>query len=132
MAEKPTEYQLIHAFNFFDKDKSGSISFDELKAILCNKKGENPFKESECKAVMEKFDKDGNGVIDYNEVSSAHLNEQSAERMNLLITRLCCGQFVLAVSAGVNFVAMAPKAFAGKRSCPVCAFGWIDKVQLVV
>lgn len=104
MAEKPTEDQLIHAFNFFDKDKSGSISFDELKAILCNKKGANPFKESECKAVLEKFDKDGNGVIDYNE-------------------------FVLAVAAGVNFVAMAPKAFAGKRSCPVCAFSWMDKVQ---
>ena len=39
------------AFNYFDKDKSGAISYEELEAILCNPKGKNPFKKSEVKLL---------------------------------------------------------------------------------
>ena len=103
IAEHMTEAEISHikgVFEAIDTDRSGTLSISELQQALID----YPDIAGEIQKLMDGIDLDGDQSIDYNE-------------------------FVLAVAAGVNFVTMAPKAFAGKRSCPVCAFSWMDKVQ---
>ncbi|XP_063679303.1 neo-calmodulin-like [Bolinopsis microptera] len=68
-ANKPalTSKQLRDAFNYFDKDKSGTISQTELRQVMqtlgvkCN--------DTEFKAMLVNIDTNGDGVIDFEEFS---------------------------------------------------------------
>lgn len=57
---------LQFAFNFFDKDSSGNITFDELKAIFCVGK-EKEVSEKVLKKILGEIDTDGNNEISYKE-----------------------------------------------------------------
>ena len=57
---------LQFAFNFFDKDSSGSITFDELKAIFCVGQ-EREISEKVLKKILDEIDTDGNQQISYKE-----------------------------------------------------------------
>jgi calcium-dependent protein kinase len=61
-----SDVKLKQAFNLFDKDESGSISADEIKAILCG--GKN-IDEEVWNQVISEVDGDGNGEIDFEEFS---------------------------------------------------------------
>ncbi|CAD7014686.1 peflin [Ceratitis capitata] len=50
-------------FNMVDRDRSGKINSNELKAALVNGRGEN-FSDSACKLMISMFDKDASGTID--------------------------------------------------------------------
>jgi calcium-dependent protein kinase len=61
-----TDEILKFAFNFFDKDSSGEITFDEIKEILCPGR-EREVSEKLLRKIIEEIDKDGNYVITFNE-----------------------------------------------------------------
>lgn len=50
-------------FNTVDRDRSGKINSDELKAALTNGRGEN-FSDTACKLMISMFDNDASGTID--------------------------------------------------------------------
>ena len=56
--------KLKQAFDYFDKDKSGSIGMDEIKQILG---GDQNLSDNVWKQVVQEVDEDGNGEIDYQE-----------------------------------------------------------------
>lgn len=57
-----SEEKLELAFNFYDKDKNGSISIDEIKEVLgVGKK----IKEEVWMEVIKEVDADGNGEVSY-------------------------------------------------------------------
>ncbi|ESN90011.1 hypothetical protein HELRODRAFT_91150, partial [Helobdella robusta] len=56
---------LQEAFALFDKDGDGSITASELKTVL-KSLGHN-VSDDECKKMIKKVDRDGNGLIDMNE-----------------------------------------------------------------
>lgn len=59
---------LLFAFKFFDKDHSGEITIDELKAVFCTGKEKNKeISEKVLDGILEKIDTDGNKVISYQE-----------------------------------------------------------------
>ncbi len=53
------------AFQMFDKDKSGTITIDELQAVFDGQGGQQ--EEEVWKKVMEEVDTDGNGEISFDE-----------------------------------------------------------------
>jgi len=57
---------LQFAFNFFDKDSSGQITFDELKAIFCVGQ-EKEVSEKVLKKILDDIDTDKNEQISYKE-----------------------------------------------------------------
>mmetsp|Transcript_20031 Transcript_20031/g.17708 ORF Transcript_20031/g.17708 Transcript_20031/m.17708 type:complete len:154 (-) Transcript_20031:20-481(-) len=57
--------ELKDAFNCFDKDAGGTISFDELGTVL-DQFGHHMDK-ADLKKIVAKFDTDGDGVIDFEE-----------------------------------------------------------------
>jgi len=59
---------LSTAFNFFDKDKNGSIDKEELKSVMISL-GRSP-NAKELDDVMAEADTDGNGTIDFEEFRS--------------------------------------------------------------
>lgn len=59
------EDKLRQAFEFFDKDGSGSISLDELKQVLGVKK--RLVDDGVWNQLISEVDIDGNGEIDYKE-----------------------------------------------------------------
>jgi calmodulin len=68
MASNFTKSQLAEfkeAFGVFDKDGSGTITVDELDAVMKGL-GHNPTKQ-ELDAIFAEVDKDGNGKIDFSE-----------------------------------------------------------------
>jgi calcium-dependent protein kinase len=56
--------KLKQAFSFYDKDKSGSISLDEIRGVLGG--GQN-LSDAVWKQVVEEVDEDGNGEVSYDE-----------------------------------------------------------------
>lgn len=50
-------------FAMVDRDRSGKINAEELKAALVNGKGQN-FSDNACKLMISMFDKDASGTID--------------------------------------------------------------------
>jgi len=61
---KITDSRLISAFEFFDRDHSGSISISEIKnAIGATDYG--AFNEELWGDLIKEFDKDGSGSIDF-------------------------------------------------------------------
>ncbi|ANM67379.1 calcium-dependent kinase-like protein [Arabidopsis thaliana] len=65
-------------FENMDMDKSGSITYEELKMGL-NRHG-SKLSETEVKQLMEAADVDGNGTIDYIEFISATMHRHRLER----------------------------------------------------
>lgn len=61
-----SEAKLKQAFSLFDKDESGSISAEEIKAVLC---GGKKIDEDVWNQVVNEVDADGNGEIDFEEFS---------------------------------------------------------------
>lgn len=62
-AEDLTEFK--SAFSFFDKNGDGTITTRELGTVL-RSLGQNPT-EKELKDMVKELDKDGNGIIDFDE-----------------------------------------------------------------
>lgn len=59
---------LLFAFKFFDKDNSGEITVDELKAVFCMGKDKSKeISEKVLDGILDKIDTDGNKVISYQE-----------------------------------------------------------------
>ena len=59
-----TEDNLKQAFDYFDKDKNGSIDMDEIKEVLGA--GQN-LSDQVWKQVLQEVDQDGSGEIDFEE-----------------------------------------------------------------
>jgi Ca2+-binding EF-hand superfamily protein len=59
------ESNLKQAFEFFDADKSGFITFDELKKVLCGDGLRIPDKE--IYHLISEVDANGDNKVDYNE-----------------------------------------------------------------
>ncbi|XP_024529122.1 calcium-dependent protein kinase 2 [Selaginella moellendorffii] len=74
---------LKELFKKMDVDKSGTITFEELKSGLA-KQGYD-MAESEVRAIMESADVDGNGTIDYLEFISATMHMNKMDRENNLL-----------------------------------------------
>ena len=79
------DQKLQTAFDFFDKDKSGSISVDEIKEVLGVKKkltDDNIWNE-----LIREADADGNGEIDFEEfkkMMSRLVNEDIGKRYSIV------------------------------------------------
>ena len=72
--------ELKELFDYFDKDKSGSIDSSELVQILrCL--GENPV-EAEVDDMIAALDKDGNGVIDWTEFSDLMIKRKGTRSID--------------------------------------------------
>ncbi|GAA5845462.1 hypothetical protein JCM11251_003390 [Rhodosporidiobolus azoricus] len=61
----PFEAEMRQAFSLFDKDRSGSISAEELKHVM-ESLGER-LTDDEVKEMISAVDKDGDGTVDYEE-----------------------------------------------------------------
>ena len=62
---------LQEAFAAFDRDSSGTLTADELVAILCHPDGGQAFSTAEARALIRRFDTNGDGVLDYGEFVKA-------------------------------------------------------------
>merc|ERR1712038_1366142 len=58
--------KVLAAFQFLDKDGSGTISAEELRNLLMNH-GDGQMSLEEANQLLAKADSNGDGVIDYNE-----------------------------------------------------------------
>ncbi|XP_039018860.1 calmodulin-like protein 3 [Hibiscus syriacus] len=61
------EDELKEAFDVFDKDKDGLISFEELGSVLCSLGLNEGKKMEDCKAMIRKVDMDGDGMVNFDE-----------------------------------------------------------------
>jgi len=80
-----TEKNLKYAFDFFDKDKSGSISPEEIKEILfINPDPNNPLKENEIlNEIVKEIDTNGDGLISYEEFKCLMIKVLKGNLLNL-------------------------------------------------
>ena len=58
--------KVLAAFEFLDKDGSGTISAEELRHLLMNH-GDGQMSQEEANQLLSRADSNGDGVIDYNE-----------------------------------------------------------------
>ena len=65
-----SDKMLKFAFNFFDKNKNGSISVEEIKDLFKDNTTDDKALSSELKKIIEKLDEDNDGLIDFKEFSS--------------------------------------------------------------
>jgi Ca2+-binding EF-hand superfamily protein len=68
-----SDKMLKFAFNFFDKDKNGSISVEEIEDLFKDNTtyvNDDKALSSELKKIIEKLDKDKDGLIDFKDFSS--------------------------------------------------------------
>jgi Ca2+-binding EF-hand superfamily protein len=68
-SDKEQDEYLMDAFLVFDTDKNGLISAKELKRVLINL-GFDHCSMGECKLMIKKVDKNGDGFVDYEEFRS--------------------------------------------------------------
>ncbi|KAL4319996.1 hypothetical protein GQ457_18G003650 [Hibiscus cannabinus] len=61
------EDELKEAFDVFDKDRDGLISFEELGSVLCSLGLKEGNKMEDCKAMIRKVDMDGDGMVNFDE-----------------------------------------------------------------
>ena len=61
------EAKLRAAFSVFDTDNSGTLSADELRAVLSKSGvgGRAPFTDEQIQALIDEFDDDGTGELHY-------------------------------------------------------------------
>jgi calcium-dependent protein kinase len=57
------------AFKFFDKDNSGEITYDEIKEVFKDSMIKSSKEEISLKKIIDEVDKNGDGVISYEEFS---------------------------------------------------------------
>ena len=69
-----TEKQLIEAFRLFDTDRNGLMSIEELRAIF--EITGSPISENEAEMLINQFDFDKNGGINYNEFAGLVMNDE--------------------------------------------------------
>lgn len=67
--------ELKETFNLFDKDHDGTISVKEL-GVAMRALGQNPT-EAELQDMIMEADRDGNGVLDFEEFKSLMINKYS-------------------------------------------------------
>ena len=72
VAPEITEEQLSAAFKVFDKDNSGTLTVEELMAVLTHPGTGTSFTEEDAKMIVAQHDTSHDGVIDYKEVFAAH------------------------------------------------------------
>ena len=72
---------LRDAFNAFDEDGSGELSYTEFKEV-CKFLG-SPTKEDEIKALFQKTDADNSGVLDFSEVAMSIMGPEKAMKYSL-------------------------------------------------
>uniref|UniRef100_A0A1W7RAW0 Calglandulin n=1 Tax=Hadrurus spadix TaxID=141984 RepID=A0A1W7RAW0_9SCOR len=65
MAEKDTNEEILKAFQLFDIDNTGKISFDNLKSVA-KELGEN-LTDEELQEMITEADKDGDGLVNQEE-----------------------------------------------------------------
>jgi len=66
--KKFTKEEILAAFNYFDRDHSGTITTEELLEVL-SKMGRNYSKE-QIRKMINQVDKDNNGTISIEEFAS--------------------------------------------------------------
>lgn len=66
LSSSDTEAELLAAFQVFDKDKSGFLSPDELRAVL-KQLGGDTMSDKEIDDIMREADTDGDGNISFAE-----------------------------------------------------------------
>lgn len=59
--------ELKEAFDVFDKDKDGLISVEELGVVLCSLGLREGTKVEDCKEMVKKVDRDGDGMVNFDE-----------------------------------------------------------------
>ena len=64
-----TEKMMKFAFNFFDQDKSGLITIDEITDIFKENTDDDVEASNLFKNIISSIDKDSDGKIDFNEFS---------------------------------------------------------------
>ena len=69
-----TREDLIKVFKLFDDDKTGTVSFKNLKRV-CQELGEN-MTDDELKEMMDWADKDGDGVLNEDEFINAVMRKK--------------------------------------------------------
>merc|ERR1711893_443271 len=69
---KAKQQMIQRAFTAFDKDKSGTISTEELRTLMQREGsfGEEEITEEDAQQVMDVVDVDGNGSLDFPEFST--------------------------------------------------------------
>ena len=65
-----TKADILAAFKLFDKDGSGSLDASEFKAIL-TKPGETALSDEDAQAIINDFDTNGDGVLQFKEFVAA-------------------------------------------------------------
>ncbi|GMI89209.1 hypothetical protein HRI_002590200 [Hibiscus trionum] len=61
------EDELKEAFDVFDKDKDGLISYEDLGSVLCSLGLKEGNKMEDCKAMIRRVDVDGDGMVNFDE-----------------------------------------------------------------
>jgi len=69
-----TREDLLKVFKLFDDDKTGTVSFNNLKRV-CQELGEN-MTDDELKEMMDWADKDGDGVLNEDEFINAVMRKK--------------------------------------------------------
>lgn len=72
-ADKQAAYlrKLKECFEAFDADNSGTIDAAELKEILTREGGGHPLSEADCQEIIDDFDVNHDGVLDFDEFVKA-------------------------------------------------------------
>lgn len=66
--KKPSDAEVSKIFAIADKDKNGTIEFEEFLSAMCQVRVD---KETELRGVFQSLDQDGNGFIDTQELVAA-------------------------------------------------------------
>ena len=72
--EPATQRELVDAFKLVDTDNSGTITVQELTKFLCSF-GE-PLTEAEVKQVVDRYDQDKDGTLNYAEFLTTLMRNQ--------------------------------------------------------
>lgn len=68
-----TQADIRAAFALFDRDDSGTLTVDELVGIMTDSATDRPLSLAEAEAFIRKFDRNGDGELDLDEVSCVQL-----------------------------------------------------------
>ena len=77
-AREKRERELRKAFDVFDSDKSGSLSVEELRAVLMRPGGGHAMTIEQVQAIIDEFDTNKDGELQFEEFSAWWAPEQPA------------------------------------------------------